>query len=84
MQTIMIDGSRYATPEELHRALQRMLRLPDYYGCNADALHDCLSGRSEPVHLWIASRGEGPVEETVSLVSSVIADLGGRVKEMNA
>ena len=49
MQTIMIDGSRYATPEELHRALQRMLRLPDYYGCNADALHDCLTDIFEPV-----------------------------------
>ena len=50
---------------------------------NADALHDCLSERPEPVSLWIASRGEGRVKDAVSLVSRVIVDLGGQVKEMN-
>lgn len=45
MQTIMIDGTRYASSRELHIALKRMLSLPDYYGMNADALNDCLSER---------------------------------------
>ena len=42
MQTIMIDGSRYDSPRELHLALKQMLSLPSYYGMNADALNDCL------------------------------------------
>ena len=42
MQTIMIDGSMYASPRELHLALKKMLFLPEYYGLNADALNDCL------------------------------------------
>ena len=49
MQTIMIDGSMYAAPKDLHLALKRMLSLPDYYGMNADALNDCLSERSDSV-----------------------------------
>ena len=36
MQTIMIDGSIYATPREMHLALKKMLSLPEYYGLNAD------------------------------------------------
>ena len=32
MQTILIDGSRYSSPREMHLALKRMLSLPDYYG----------------------------------------------------
>ncbi len=83
MQTIMIDGSRYTTPEELHLALRGMLRLPEYYGMNADALYDCLSERPEPIHLWIYSRGEGRVEDAVSRISRVISDLGGQVKEVH-
>ena len=36
MQTILLDGSRYATPREMHLALKMMLSLPAYYGLNAD------------------------------------------------
>ena len=36
--TIFIDANRYATAKELHLALKMLLNLPDYYGCNADAL----------------------------------------------
>ncbi len=82
MQTIMIDGSRYASPAELHQALRAMLRLPDYYGLNADALYDCLSERKAPVNGWILDRGEGDVKAAVDLVARVLTDLGGDVKEM--
>lgn len=43
METIFIDGRSCRTVKELHLTLKLMLRLPDYYGCNADALNDCLS-----------------------------------------
>ena len=51
MQTIMIDGSMYQTPREMHLALKKMLSLPDYYGLNADALNDCLGEKAEIVSL---------------------------------
>ena len=82
MTTLFIDASRYATPRELHAALKSMLSLPDYYGMNADALHDCLSERRDPVHLWIASSGEGEVARSLAAVCAVAEDLGGTVKEI--
>lgn len=82
MQTIMLDCSQYATPRDLHRALSRLLRLPSYYGMNADALSDCLSERTSPVNLWIASRGTGETAEALELVRTVIEDHGGNVKEL--
>ena len=82
MQTIMIDGSQYRTPRELHEALQRLLSLPSWYGMNADALNDCLSERRETVCLWILSPGDGETAEALSRVSAVIEDNGGTVKEL--
>lgn len=82
MQTILIDASRYATPRELHTALKAMLSLPDYYGLNADALHDCLSERKEQPRLWIASSGSGEVARSLSAVCAVVEDLGGTVSEI--
>ena len=82
MTTLFLDASRYAAPRDLHAALKAMLSLPDYYGMNADALHDCLSERREPVRLWIASAGEGEVARSLAAVCSVVTDLGGTVKEL--
>ena len=79
--TIFIDGSRYATAQELHLALKLMLDLPNYYGCNADALYDCLSERTgKPVNLCILSSGEGEVADALRKVTLVIEDLGGDTK----
>ena len=55
--TLFLDGDLYATAQDLHLALKRMLALPDYYGMNGDALYDCLSERREPVSVYIATRG---------------------------
>lgn len=81
MQTIMIDGSLYASPKDLHLALKRMLSLPDYYGMNADALNDCLSERSEPVNLWIFDPGAGETAAALEIISRVVNDNGGTVKK---
>ena len=80
--TLFLDANLYATPRDLHLALKRLLKLPDYYGMNADALHDCLSERRDPVHLWIASAGEGEVARSLAAVCAVAEDLGGTVKEI--
>ena len=82
MQTIMIDGSRYESPRDLHFALKRMLSLPDYYGMNADALNDCLSERVSPVNLWILNQGAGEVASALKIISMVFTDNGGEVKEL--
>ena len=76
--TIFIDADRYATGRELHQALKMMLGLPEYYGCNADALYDCLSERTgKPVSLTILSAGQGDTAEALRKVVHVIEDLGG-------
>ena len=51
MEFIIIDGRRMTSIEETHRYLAATLRLPDYYGQNLDALHDCLTDLNRNV--WI-------------------------------
>ena len=47
MQRIVLDGRQMDTRDQLHGYLQQKLSLPDYYGCNLDALQDCLGGMVE-------------------------------------
>ena len=82
MQTIYLDASSYSTPRDLHAALKNMLSLPSYYGMNADALNDCLGEKKEKVSLWILDPGKDEVASAVTLVSRVIMDNGGTVKEL--
>ena len=82
MQTIYLDASRYGSPRALHTALKSLLSLPDYYGMNADALNDCLGEKSETVNLWILDPGKDDVASAVSLISRVVRDNGGSVKEL--
>lgn len=82
MQTLFINGNDYTTSRELHLALQRLLRLPAYYGCNADALYDCLSERKETVNLCVLSLGNEDVAAALRKCSAVVEDLGGSVKEL--
>ena len=79
--TIFIDAARYASAKELHLALKMLLNLPEYYGCNADALYDCLSERTgKPVNLCLLSTGEGEVADALNKIVHVIEDLGGDTK----
>lgn len=78
--TIFVDGNRYASAKELHLALKMLLSLPEYYGCNADALHDCLSERKDAVNLVVLSEGTGEVADALRKVRLVFEDCGGKVK----
>ncbi|MBQ7850135.1 MAG: barstar family protein [Clostridia bacterium] len=78
--TIFVDADRYATARELHLALKMLLDLPEYYGCNADALHDCLEERRDTVNLVVLSGGDGETAEALRKVRRVIEDCGGNVK----
>ncbi len=82
MRTLYLDGRDYASAEALHQALKRLLALPGYYGGNADALHDCLSERDEPLRLWLAHGREGGAARALTAVCAVITDLGGEVREV--
>ncbi len=82
MQTIMIDSARYADGHALHAALRSMLNLPDYYGMNADALHDCLAERTEPIHVWVVGEAEGDTARALKMCLQVVEDLGGTVKKI--
>ncbi len=79
-QTVFIDAAKYACAREMHMALKRMLELPDYYGCNADALYDCLTERRDTVHAAVMSAGEGETAEALKKCLRVIEDCGGDVK----
>ena len=79
MQTLFIDGRQYADGRALHQALQRMLSLPEWYGCNADALHDFLAGRTEPLRVVILSPGQGDTASALDKCLRVFRDLGHTV-----
>ena len=78
---IILNPRCMKTKEEAHQYLKEKLSLPDYYGLNADALHDCLSERKEPPRLWIVSSGEGEVARSLAAVCAVVEDLGGTVSD---
>ena len=79
--TIFVDATRYASARALHLALKMLLNLPDYYGCNADALYDCLSERAgKPVNLCILGEGCPDTMDALRKVVCVIEDLGGDTK----
>ena len=82
MQTIMLDGSMYTNPKDVHLALKRMLHLPAYYGLNADALNDCLGDKTETVNLWILNPGKYETATAIQRIAAVIRDNGGIVKEL--
>lgn len=79
-QTLFIDGSRYPTARALHEALRMMIPLPGYYGCNADALYDCLSERTTPLNAVIMHPGEGETADALRKVVRVIEDCSGSVR----
>lgn len=59
--------------------LKTLLRLPDYYGGNADALRDVLDERGERIDLRLLSLGGEDTAKTLRKVARVVEDLGGTV-----
>lgn len=58
MKTIIIDGREMKTREDAHIYLAKVLSLPDYYGRNLDALHDCLTDINETTNIIVYYCGE--------------------------
>lgn len=51
METIRLDGARLCIRKEAMELLGRELALPEWWGRNLDALHDCLTELGRPVRL---------------------------------
>ena len=51
MRKLTLDCTQIGTKAGLHLQLTELLDLPEYYGNNLDALHDCLGEIAEPTLL---------------------------------
>lgn len=56
METIRLDGTRLCLREEAMELLGQTLALPEWWGRNLDALHDCLTELGQPVWLELYNR----------------------------
>ena len=56
MRELLLDGAAVTDRASLHDRLTELLTLPDYYGRNLDALHDCLGDIAEPTLLRVTHR----------------------------
>ena len=79
MHVLTIDGQQFSDGKAVHRMLKTLLRLPDYYGGNADALYDALAERGERIDLRRLSLGGEDTAKTLRKVARVVQDLGGMV-----
>ena len=48
---LFLNARRMTTRESAHEHLKERLRLPEWYGKNLDALHDCLGEINEPTRI---------------------------------
>ena len=44
MKYVILDCKEFSNESEFHNIIKEKLEFPDYYGCNLDALWDCLTG----------------------------------------
>lgn len=56
METIRLDGARLCRRDEAMELLGQTLALPEWWGRNLDALHDCLTDLDRPVRLELSGR----------------------------
>lgn len=59
MAKIILDASMMEEAEVTHKYLKEMLKLPEYYGFNLDALYDCLTDECSATLTIRNSEGAG-------------------------
>ena len=57
MKTVQLDGVQLTQRAEALDCLARAFDLPDWWGRNLDALHDCLTEIGEPTRVELLNRG---------------------------
>ncbi|MBQ6431406.1 MAG: barstar family protein [Oscillospiraceae bacterium] len=55
MIELKLDAVNAATRSALHDVFAQTLSLPEWYGRNLDALHDCLTEQCEDVRITVAA-----------------------------
>ncbi len=58
MRKINLDLNKMTSLPALHNYLHQALELPEYYGMNLDALHDCLTEIGEPTEITVPQKVE--------------------------
>lgn len=53
MKEVTLDCRGFVPRSALHKVFAEALSFPDHYGCNLDALHDCLTAVSEETRLTL-------------------------------
>ena len=69
---VILDARKLDEKKAAHEYLKKILSFPDYYGCNLDALYDCLSERV-PLNFYIIHTEEA--SDYYPKVLSVLQDL---------
>ena len=53
MEEIFLDAKQMTSKSEAHKYIKEMLKLPNYYGENLDALWDILSSKSRVISVFL-------------------------------
>lgn len=53
---ILLDGDLMKTKEEAHEYIGQLLKVPDHYGHNLDALWDLVSTISSPIEIRLINK----------------------------
>lgn len=56
MIRVELDGRKMDTRQDAHRYLKERLQLPEHYGNNLDALHDCLTEMGEKTRVTLVRK----------------------------
>ena len=73
----VIDLKEIKDREGLHAAFSMSLHLPDHYGRNLDALHDCLTEDSSPLNIVFTNREalSGEMKQYIDRLVRVLRDV---------
>ncbi len=73
---IILDAAKMGSRKEAHRYLQQMLSFPDYYGCNLDALYDCLTdlGETEVTFVGTEEAGDSYFDKVIRVFREAAGD----------
>lgn len=81
MQEICLDGRLMLSRETAHAHIKQQLDLPEFYGNNLDALHDCLTSIATPMHI-VVSHGEA-MKEALGSYGEILLRVLSDVAEEN-
>ena len=58
MKRIILDGKKMTSRKQAHLSIKEKMGFPDYYGCNLDALADCLGEIGEKTRITLKNGKE--------------------------